>query len=176
MTSTTHQICTLIDMENPQDVFEETQKIASMTGAGCNEEALTRAYSDILDLFRGIYPGYLACDTCYHNLKHTTDTLLATARIMHGGAVDGLHFSRRQVTLGLIAALMHDTGYILKYGEEGPGARYTLTHIQRSIDFMEAYFAANGFSRDDFVSCSHILNCTGLNVAINTISDRKSVV
>jgi len=147
MESTTHQISTFINMESPEDVLEETKKTASMTVSGCDEEALTSTFFDVLSLFQGTYPGYLVCDTYYHDLKHTTDTLLAMARIMHGATVEGLHFSRRQITLGLISALMHDTGYILKYGEKGPGARYTQTHIQRSVDFMEGYFSLNGFQR-----------------------------
>jgi len=169
MGSAPYQLSNLVHMESPHDVLEETKKIATMTASGFDEEDLTRAFVDVLSLFEGSYPGYLPCDTQYHDLKHTTDTLLAMARIMHGAAVEGLVFSRRHVSLGLIAALMHDTGYLMREGEEGPGARYTLIHIRRSIDFMEGYFASNGFSKNDFTACRNILNCTGLDVAIDRI-------
>ena len=37
---------------------------------------------------------------------------------------------------GMLAILMHDTGYLKKRGDnEGTGAKYTLTHVDRSIQF-----------------------------------------
>jgi hypothetical protein len=163
------QISSLVDMENPQHVVDEAKKIASMMIPEFDVAPVSRAFIDVLRLFDGHYPGYRACDTQYHNLKHTTDTFLAMARIIHGATVMGHPFSAWNITLGLISALLHDTGYILADGEEGPGARHTLIHIRRSIDFMDAYFAAMGLSTEDVDFCRNILRCTGLDVKIDTI-------
>jgi len=34
---------------------------------------LERAFADFKALFEGGYPGYLACDTLYHDMRHTLD-------------------------------------------------------------------------------------------------------
>ena len=107
------QISNLINMESPQDVLNEVRTILSMTGTACNEGLLSRSFLDVLHLFGGQYPGYQACDTQYHDLKHTTDTLLAMARIIHGGIITGHAFSGHQLELGLLSALFHDAGYLL---------------------------------------------------------------
>ena len=156
-------------MESPQEVLDEVKKIFLMIFPRFDFESVDLAFSDVLRLFQGLYPGYRACDTTYHDLKHTTDTFLALARIIHGAAITNRHFSERGVALGLIAALFHDSGYILTLDEEGPGAKYTLVHIRRSIMFVDKYFMARGFSREDFGFCHAILNCTGLDVRIDEI-------
>ena len=156
-------------MENPEDVLDEVKKIVLMIFPRFDFESIGLAFNDVLRLFQGQYPGYRACDTAYHDLKHTTDTFLAMARIIHGAAITDRHFSERGVALGLISALLHDSGYILTLNEEGPGAIYTLVHIKRSIAFMDRYFVARGFSREDFEFCHAILNCTGLDVRIDEI-------
>jgi hypothetical protein len=169
MKSMTPQISTLIHMESPQDVLDEVKKIGCMMVPEFDAKHLNGVFLDILRLFEGRYPGYQACDTQYHDLKHTTDTFLAMARIIHGAAVIGHPFSGPHIFMGLISALFHDAGYLLAVGEEGPGAKYTLFHIKRSIAFMDDYFSARGFSREDFHFCRNILNCTGLDVDIDEI-------
>ena len=169
MESMTPQISTLFNMESPQDVRDEAKKILLMMFPQFDVGPLDRVFFDVLMLFQGRYPGYRACDTQYHDLKHTTDTFLAMARIIHGAGITGHIFSERGITLGLISALLHDTGYLLAHDEEGPGAKHTLVHIHRSIAFMDEYFMAKGFSRRDFDFCRDILNCTGLDVKIDEI-------
>jgi len=70
-------------------------------------------------------------------LRHTTDTFLAMARMIHGATLEGETFSERHINLGLIAALLHDSGYIQSESDlQGTGAKYTASHVQRSIDFL----------------------------------------
>ena len=167
MESKTPQISDLINMESPEDVFDEVKKTVLLIFPRFDFAPVFLTFRDVLRLFQGQYPGYQACDTNYHDLKHTTDTFLAMARIIHGAAITDAHFSEKNVALGLISALLHDSGYILTLDEEGPGARYTVVHIRRSIAFMENYFEAGDFSREDFAFCSTNLNCTGLDVRID---------
>ncbi len=159
----------LVEMNNPVLVLKEGKRIVSEMSPGFDFVPLDRLFQDTLRLFEGTYPGFQSCDTEYHDLKHTTDTFLAMARLIHGGALRGLHFSERNLLLALASALFHDSGYILSQEEPGPGARYTLIHIDRSIAFLRRYFAENGYSKDDMDICDAILKCTGLNVNIPQI-------
>ena len=160
----------LIDMEDPQIVFNETLTTALLTVPGLDLGALREIFEDIYRLFDGGYPGFRECNTKYHDLRHTMDTLLAMARLMHGANEEGESLDARHVTLGLISALMHDAGYIQDDADfEGTGAKYTLVHINRSIDFMKDYLARKGFSSSDFEVCRNTLLCTGLNIAVQKI-------
>ena len=169
MESKSPQMSELINMESPEDVFDEVKKIVLTILPQFDFVPVDLTFRNVLRLFQGLYPGYRACDTNYHNLKHTTDTFLSMARIIHGATITNLHFSEKSVALGLVSALLHDSGYILTLDDEGPGARYTLVHISRSIKFMEKYFETGDFSKEDFTFCRAILNCTGLDVKIDAI-------
>lgn len=106
------QLSNLIDMEDPDSVLNEVKEIASLMSPGFDSRPLGQVFKDVLRLFRGEFPGYRKCNTEYHDLKHTTDTFLAFARLIHGAFINGHHFKERNMTLGLISALMHDTGYM----------------------------------------------------------------
>jgi len=170
MESEATQIACIVNMEEPQSVLEEVKAVVSMMMPDFDFEPLNRAFSDVVNLFHGQYPGYRKCNTEYHDLKHTTDALLAITRLIHGAVVNKQVFSEKDIELGLISALFHDTGYIQTMDDHvGTGARFTLTHISRSILFMEKYLSENGYSREDIESCRATLECTGLNVEISEI-------
>jgi hypothetical protein len=163
-----NQMAFLVNMEDPQSVLEEVKAIVSVMMPDFDFEPLNRAFRDVVSLFHGQYPGYRKCNTEYHDLKHTTDALLAMTRLLHGAVLNKQVFSEKGVKLGLIGALLHDTGYIQTADDNvGTGAKFTFTHIPRSIFFMEKYLSENGYSGEDIEYCRAILNCTGLNVKIN---------
>jgi hypothetical protein len=160
----------LVPMGNPQEVMEEVNKILYLMYPAANCNPVQAVFIDVLKLFRGGYPGYRACNTWYHNLKHTTDCFLAMARLIHGGFVQGMVMEERDAALGLIAALLHDTGFIQTAEDhDGTGAKYTLVHVERSIEFMKIYFAQHGYSSEDFLFCRNCLKCTGLEVKIGEL-------
>ena len=131
---------------------------------------LSTVFADVVKLFRGEYFGYRSCNTCYHDLKHTTDCLLAMARMIHGASLNGCSLPARDVTLGLTAALFHDTGYIQADDDlEGTGGKYTLVHVARSVAFMEKYFHQAGFSSRDLDYCRCCVQCTGLDERIEAL-------
>jgi len=164
------QLSRLINMENPESILDEVQTIASMMFKEFDFDILNHIFQDIVRLFRGEYPGYQKCNTEYHNLKHTTDTFLAMARLVHGAFVSGEKFTSKHVTQGLTCALMHDTGYIQTLDDEmGTGAKYTGMDTKRSIVFMEKYIADKGFSKEDFKNYPNILICAGLDAEIKKI-------
>lgn len=127
----------LVDMEDPQSVRDEVRAIFFMAIPGFDFKPVDMVFRDMVKLFSGKYPGYKGCNTKYHDLKHTTDTFLAMARLIHGALVKGLDIDNKAVTQGLISTLMHDTGYIQHIDDnKGTGAKYTLVHIERSIEFI----------------------------------------
>jgi hypothetical protein len=160
----------LISLENPSEVMAEVKKLILLIFPEFDFKQIDQIFCDILKVFRGKYPGYRRCNTSYHDLTHTMDCFLAMAQLIHGAFVDGVIFAKRDVSLGLISALMHDTGYIQTVTENiGTGAKYTLCHIQRSIDFMEKYFHDNNFPAECLPICRNFLRCTGLDVKIAEI-------
>ena len=164
------QLSRMVNMENPQSVFDEVRVIALMMFPEFDFNSVDRVFKDTVRLFRGEYPGYRKCTTEYHDLKHTTDAFLAMARLMHGVVIGGENLTREQVNLGLICALMHDTGYIQSLEDEvGTGAKYTRIDTRRSIGFMDKYIAESGFSSEDFKNYPDILRCTGLDTRVSEI-------
>jgi len=164
-----------VNMDDPQSVLKEVKTTVLMIFPTFDFASLDLAFSDFVDLFAGNYPGYRKCNTRYHDLKHTTDTFMALARLIHGATTKGIKITRRGVSLALISALMHDTGYIQTTDDQtGTGAKYTLTHVNLSIDFMSNYFMDKGFPREDFIFCRNIVSCTGLDVGLGRIQFTNS--
>lgn len=163
-------LSTLVEMDNPQSVFEEVKIIARMMFPEFDFKPLGRVFEDTVKLFAGDYPGYRGCNTEYHDLRHTTDVFLATARLVHGVHISGYAFSKETFNLGLIGALMHDVGYIQTDGDnEGTGAKYTLIHVWRSIEFMERYFRENGFAEEDCEKCRSLIKSSALELEFKDI-------
>jgi hypothetical protein len=161
----------LVCLESPKEVVAEVKKIVLMMYPRFQFTSLQEVYHDVVRLFEGKYPGYRKCNTLYHDLNHTADCLLVMARLLHGASLSGVAFTERDVNLGLITAFMHDTGYIQRLEDRsGTGAKYTLSHIERSIKFMEEYFRDHGYPPEDFLACRNFLKCTGLDVRIGTIA------
>lgn len=154
----------------PCEMLTEVEKIVLSIFDQFNFEKIRLVFSDIIKLFNGEYLGYRRCNTKYHDLNHTMECLLVTAQLIHGAQMNGVCFAEKDVELGLISALMHDTGYLQAVADDGgTGAKYTLCHISRSIDFMGKYFKEKGFSPEDFLRCSKFLRCTGIEVKIADI-------
>lgn len=160
----------LIDMDNPGAVFSEVCRIASLIYPDLALDPLKTAFEHTLELFRGKFPGYRECNILYHDLKHTTDCLLAMARLLHGAFLGGKCISPDNLLLGLVFAILHDTGYIQKSDElPGTGAQFTLSHVERSIAFLEVYTNTHEIPGMDFQAASNCLRCTGLDTRIDRI-------
>jgi len=157
------QLSKLVNMYDPNCVFDEVKAIIRMAYPGISLEPLDRVFMDVTDLFHGKYPGYRHCNTKYHDLRHTSDAFLVMARLIHGAVIEKEKISRKNAILALITTLMHDVGYIQTEDDlSGTGAKYTKVHIDRSIKFMKKYYAKNGFSKGQFKMCSDLVLCTGL--------------
>lgn len=142
---------------------------------------IERVMEDIVDLFQGKKPGYQACDTEYHNLLHTFQTIPPFVEMIDGWNKEGAapRVSKKYFTFGTMGVLLHDTGYIKKEGDnEGTGAKYTFSHIERSIEFASSYLTEIGFNNQDVLSILNIIHCTGVTLDIDIIfnNDQERVV
>jgi hypothetical protein len=159
-----------VRMDSPEAVLDEVQVILDLISPGFNNAPVDTAFKFTVNLYGGDYPEYRACNTEYHDLRHTTDTFLAMARLIHGAVVEGENFTDRQIVLGLIAALFHDAGYVQEEQDrEGTGAKYTTSHVQRSMDFLERVGAGLGLSNEEITASQPMILCTDLAVDISTI-------
>jgi hypothetical protein len=157
-------------MRSPYAVFEEV-KFNFIQHYDIKEfDPVRKAFDAFINLFDGKYPGYRACNTKYHDKLHTTDALLAMSRLIDGYNIVNKKFPVGEVVIAIIATLFHDAGYIQKKTDtKGTGAKYTLNHVQRSIDFIERYFKKNKFPQRDFKKASNMINCTGLIVDLQVL-------
>jgi hypothetical protein len=162
-----------IDTTNVASVSREVVRIFSERYPGSDTGTLIRAFDDVARMYLGEYPGYRACDTEYHNLQHTLDVTLAMARLMDGYEASGdgaRSIDERLFVFGVIAALLHDIGYIRhnKDTRHQNGAEYTLTHVSRGGRFIEDYMSQIGM--DDLASVAgDILHFTGYEKPIEEI-------
>ncbi|MFW5837346.1 MAG: HD domain-containing protein [Desulfovibrionaceae bacterium] len=170
---------TVFDYTTPQsgpDVQSEVFDLARECGLQ-NLDRLERAFHDVERLFHGRYPGYRASNTKYHNFEHTLAVVLAAARLLSGCRELEEPFSPRDVELCLLASLMHDVGLIQKEEDtSGTGAKYTVGHEERSIEFMQEYFARHGFSATESRECAQAIRSTILAVSPQDVEcDREEL-
>ncbi len=171
------QLSQLIDNSNPKNVIREVFRIFACHYPKKHFRPVRKCYRLTLRLFRGRFTGYQACNTEYHNLSHTLDALLCTARILDGyNLVAGVIPVAVAVNL-LRAALLHDCGYIQEeWDTEGTGAKYTSNHVERSIAFLMKHGRARGISDSEAEQMSWIIQSTGISVKIDSIPFSSSEI
>jgi hypothetical protein len=78
--------------------------------------------------------------------------------------------TERMFQLGLVAILLHDTGYLKKRSDtEGTGAKYTLTHVSRSADFAAHLLQEKGFTPPEIEAVQKMICCTGVEAKPDSI-------
>jgi hypothetical protein len=157
----------MFDVRDDQAVVKEIKMTVGLMKPGFDFSHFDAAFHDVKRLFLGQYEGYRKCNTQYHDFGHTLMVLLAMTRLMHGACLQEIKLTDKEINLGLISSLMHDAGYIQSIDDcEGTGAKYTLTHITRSIEFVQNYYSRDPYFAADMHNFHDILRCTGLNTAI----------
>jgi hypothetical protein len=162
--------------EAPSEIRREVLDILASISGQMDTAPVEKAFDDVEKLFRGKFPGFRACNTTYHDLHHTLGVFLAMARLIHGAGLDGQTLTGNDITIGLIAALMHDVGYIQETQDtEGTGAKYAASHIERSIEFVKQYGSLYGLSAKDIAAAQAVIQCTDIGIDVSTVrfpSDR----
>ncbi|MCP4716658.1 MAG: hypothetical protein GY868_16175, partial [Deltaproteobacteria bacterium] len=163
------QLDDLIDMDTPEAVLEEVRTILTQLPDTQDPGRIEAAFGTTVALYQGEYPGYHGCNIAYHNLHHITDTFLAMTRLIHGAHLNGTSLPWLVVELGLISSLFHDTGYIQETHDcDGTGAKHTLNHVQRSMDFVARHALEHSLAEDETALCRDMILCTDLAADIGT--------
>jgi len=161
---------------NVEDARQVRDAVLALFGArypGADFTALSRAFADFHGMFEGDYPGYLACDTLYHDLRHTLDMTLASARLIDGhdrACAEADRLGPRRAALGVLVALLHDSGYLKRTCEAGVenGAIFTKIHVSRGAELISAYLPTIGFAAEAPLA-SRLVHFTGYEMEIDEI-------
>ncbi len=157
------QLSRLVDGDSPAAVIAEVDGIFGRWFGASAWAPVNAAAVDIMDVFAGRFSGYHACDTDYHDIRHTMAVLLACARLADGRFLERGAFPELLARDLLIAAICHDTGYIRRLDEPGgTGARFTVVHVGRSIEFVRVAGGRWGLDQDSVDSVSRLIWATGL--------------
>lgn len=141
-----------------------------------NEILFERAFLDVDKLFAGKYRGFRASNTRYHDFEHTCSVVLATARLIYGAMAEGHVFSYKDSLKGVLAALFHDVGLIQAEDDRnGTGAKYTVGHEERSIQFMRQNLC-NTLSAQDIEDVADCIRCTTLSMSPGKVAFRTDEI
>ncbi|MDX1517582.1 MAG: hypothetical protein R3288_12120 [Woeseiaceae bacterium] len=163
-----------VQVSNPAAVRNAVHELFVETFPGASFDKLWLAFYDFERLFSGRFPGYLGCDTTYHDVQHTLDMTLALARLVAGyerSVEPADRLGARRALMAIIVSLFHDSGYI-RHAERDQdfanGAEFTLYHVSRSADFLRRYLPELGLAKDVGVA-SMIVHFTGYELDLDHI-------
>lgn len=165
-----------VDTTNPDEVYRHVIGVFSSHGWRESEALMQILFRDIARLFRGEWPGYMACDMRYHDFQHTLQATVCIVDLVDGQHRAGAtpHLDRREAEKAVAAALLHDSGFIKRTHEPaGTGAKYTFVHEQRSCEFARAYLPTIGFAPAEVDDVCAAIGCTGPRNHISAQSFRS---
>ena len=162
-----------INVEEATQVRDAILSLYSARYPGFDFSPLAQAFSDVAAMFDGRYPGYLACDTLYHDVRHTLDMTLATARLVDGHDRSqplGARLGARRASLGVLTALLHDSGYMrtTAEGHVENGAVFTKVHVSRGANILSRYLPTIGFGVEADLA-ARLVHFTGYEMDIDDI-------
>jgi hypothetical protein len=162
-----------VQVSSPAAVREAVLALYADTWPGAPRETLEAALRDFENLFTGQMPGYLGVDTVYHDLQHTQDVVLATARLLAGcerSHAEGPRLGAERGLVTLIIALFHDAGYIRETGEAAisNGAVFTRNHVTRSARFIAKYLPGAGLGHWVPIA-TRVVHFTGYEVPLDLL-------
>jgi hypothetical protein len=169
-----YDVTNTVRVSSPADVRNAVWELFAGTFPGASFDKLWLAFYDFERLFTGRYPGYLGCDTTYHDMQHTLDMTLALARLVSGyeRSVDqSERLGAHRAQMAIITSLFHDSGYI-RHKERDidfvNGAEFTMYHVSRSADFLRRYLPELGLAKDAGIA-SMIVHFTGYELDLDEI-------
>ena len=168
-----YDVTNSIQVSHWAPVCDAVHDIFNALYPGASFHLLKRAFKDFDDLFNGRVPGYLGCDTLYHDIQHTLDGTLAMARLIKGheqSVAADARLGPGRATIGIITALLHDSGYIRHSASESHlnGAEFTQSHVSRSAQYIDRYMANIGLGSAARIS-RQIVHFTGYEVHFDQI-------
>ena len=161
----------ILAVGSSDEVLSEVLEILKLISGDFNNGQVRHVFNAVERLYSGNFPGYKACNTGYHDFRHAIEAFLAMSRLIHGAMLGNESFSERQIITALIAALLHDVGYIQEENDtRGTGAKYKATHERRSMDFLSRHGSKFSLSAEEIAAGRTIILCTDMNTDIVTIA------
>ena len=163
-----------VQVSSPAAVRNAVHELFTGTFPGASFDKLWLAFYDFERLFTGRYPGYLGCDTTYHDVQHTLDMTLALARLVVGyerSVEPADRLGARRALMAVVTSLFHDSGYIRHKERDqnfSNGAEFTMYHVSRSADFLRRYLPELGLAKDAAIA-SMIVHFTGYELDLDEI-------
>ena len=161
-----------IDTRQPRLVEAEIQAAYLAMFPDADKSYVRTVFEWAVACFEGRYQDYQPIDAHYHDLEHTLQGALCMSQLLRNRHDSNAQprLTRRVFELGMLAILMHDTGYLKKRGDnEGTGAKYTLTHVDRSIQFAGELMLGHDYPIEDILAVQNMIRCTGVNVKLESI-------
>jgi len=155
-----------------KNIMQSIKSIYSTNYGTENTDLIETVFNDVIDLFNGERSGFQRCDAQYHDFSHTLQTIPPFIEIIDGWnkAKESSKILKNYFDLGIIAVLLHDTGYMKTMDDQqGTGAKYTFIHIQRSVDFAGSYLPRIGLTEHQIVVVQNAIRCTGVRVILEDI-------
>ena len=146
-----YDVTNTVQVSSVTSVRRAVEELYARTWPTGPVDKLGTAFGDFERLFNGRFPGFLGCDTVYHDTQHSLDDTLAMARLLVGyeRSHEPEHrFGAERALMGLIVALFHDAGYIRQTDDttHRNGAEFTRTHVGRSARFLARYLPTIGMA------------------------------
>ena len=168
-----------VNITDPRTVRDAVVSIVSARYPQAPMSALEAAFDTFGHLYSGTLPGYLGCDTWYHDAQHSLDCALAMARLMDGHDADEIAQRRlgpTRTVLGVILALFHDAGYIRRETDADArnGAEFTLYHVGRSAEFLQEFLPQVGMGEQADLA-AQLVHFTGYEIALDQIRVRGQI-
>jgi hypothetical protein len=139
------QLAQIVDISKPQKLLADAKRLFKSNYPKADFKIVEKIYLLTKRLYDGRFPRYLACAVDYHNYTHSVAVFEAVSSLLDGCLLSGLELGPETALETLVAALLHDTGYIREEGDEtGTGAQYTQVHVDRSAEFTRREAAALG--------------------------------
>ena len=162
-----------VDTKDPIAVEVESQSTYLKIFPQGDRFYFPKVFGWAIDCFTGGHPGYQPIDARYHDFEHTLQVTLCMVRLLHRSHLAKAQppLTQRMFELGLLAILLHDTGYLKRRGDHrGTGAKYTLIHVDRSANFAaELLSQKGGFQDHEIQAVENMIHCTGVNADLNAI-------
>lgn len=114
---------------------------------GWDRAFMEEAFRAAARAYAGSEPGLIACDTPYHDLRHSLETALATARLIDGWEIthgeSGRSLGPTIAMTGVVLALLHDIGFLRRTAERSiPGGALTAWHEARAAEYARRYLGS----------------------------------
>jgi len=158
--------------KDPTAVQVEAQAASRAMFPNADVLFVPRVFGWAIECFTGHYADYQAVDAPYHDFEHTLQGALCLARLLRGRHAAGAHpqLTPHLFQLGFLAVLLHDSGYLKKRGDdEGTGAKYTVTHVARGVEFAARALGDKGYGPADIRAVQNMIRCTGVDAALSVI-------